>query len=201
LEVIGCFCLTELGFGNNTVKMETTSTYDADTGEFVVNSPTDLSQKYWISNGAHHANHALVFGQTIVKGKNEGVNAFLVRIREEDGSLRRGVQLRDMGIKIGVNAVDNAIIRFENVRVPRVNLMNKYGDVTEKGDFVSPYDNINVRFFKVTERLLSGRICIAAGAVGGARACLWIALKYAQQRKSIGPEGLSTVPILNYQLQ
>jgi acyl-CoA oxidase len=50
--------------------METTVTYDDKKQEFIVNSPTTLSQKYWITNGAVHANYALVFGQTIVKGKN-----------------------------------------------------------------------------------------------------------------------------------
>lgn len=42
-EIIGCFCLTELGYGNNAVKMETTVTYDDKTSEFVVNCPTVLS--------------------------------------------------------------------------------------------------------------------------------------------------------------
>jgi len=84
-----------------------------------------------------------------------------------------------MGIKIGVNGVDNAIIRFNNVRIPRVNMLNKYCDVDASGKFNSEYKNINVRFFKVTERLLSGRICIAALSLGGTRACLYIAAKYA----------------------
>lgn len=61
-EVIGCFCLTELGFGNNAVKMETTIEYDEKAKEFVVNTPTVLSQKYWITNGFKHSNYALVFG-------------------------------------------------------------------------------------------------------------------------------------------
>ena len=61
-EIIGCFCLTELGYGNNAIKMETTITYDDKTKEFVVNSPSVLSQKYWITNGFRHSNHALVFG-------------------------------------------------------------------------------------------------------------------------------------------
>jgi len=43
LEVIGCFCLTELGYGNNAVKMETTVTYDSKTSEFIVETPTPLS--------------------------------------------------------------------------------------------------------------------------------------------------------------
>lgn len=115
--------------------------------------------------------------------------------------LQSGVQCRDMGVKIGVNGVDNAILRFTNVRIPRTNMLNKYCDVDATGKFQSPIKSLNGRFFAVTERLLSGRICIAGIALGGTRGCLYVAVKYAQQRKSIGPEGLSTVPIFNYQLQ
>lgn len=43
LEHMGCFCLTELGYGNNAVEMETTATYDENTKEFIVNSPSTLS--------------------------------------------------------------------------------------------------------------------------------------------------------------
>ena len=100
-EVIGCFCLTELGFGNNAIKMETTVTYDDMTQEFIVNSPTVMSQKYCITNGFKHSNWALVFGQTIVKGKNEGVAAFLVQIRDKNMKEMPGVQIIDMGLKIG----------------------------------------------------------------------------------------------------
>lgn len=62
--------------------METTVTFDKAKDQFIVNSPTVLSQKYWITNGFRHSNNALVFGQTIVDGKNEGVGAFLVPIRD-----------------------------------------------------------------------------------------------------------------------
>jgi len=40
LSHMGCFCFTELGYGNNAIEMETTSTYDPSTQEFIVNSPT-----------------------------------------------------------------------------------------------------------------------------------------------------------------
>lgn len=82
LDVTGCFCLTELGYGNNAVQMETTATYDEKSKTFSINSPSALSWKYWITNGACHANWAIVFAQTHVKGKNEGVNAFLVQVRD-----------------------------------------------------------------------------------------------------------------------
>lgn len=88
LQTVGCFCFTELGYGNNAAQMETTVTYDNEKEEFVVHSPSDLSQKYWISNGYHHANMAVVFGQTIVNGKNEGVNPFLVPIRDGQMNLK-----------------------------------------------------------------------------------------------------------------
>jgi acyl-CoA oxidase len=80
---MGCFCFTELGYGNNAPKMETTAHYDPVTQEFTIHSPTTLSQKFWITNGACHANYAIVFAQTIVADKNEGINSFIVRIRDE----------------------------------------------------------------------------------------------------------------------
>lgn len=134
-SVVGCFCLTELGYGNNAVEMETTVTYDKEKQEFVVNSPTVLSQKYWITNGFRHSTHAMVFGQTIVDGKNEGVGAFLVPIRDEKLNEKQGVSITDMGVKMGVNGVDNAALTFDNVRIPRENMMNRYTDVNEKGEF------------------------------------------------------------------
>ena len=69
---MGCFGLTELGYGNNAVQMETTVTYDKETKEFIVNTPTPLAQKYWITNGACHAHHIVVFSQLYIDGVNQG---------------------------------------------------------------------------------------------------------------------------------
>jgi acyl-CoA oxidase len=89
---------------------------------------------------------------------------------------------------------------FDNVRIPRENMMNKYSDVQPDGTFTSETAHIPSRFFKVTERLVSGRLCIASMALGATRACLYIAIKYAMQRLGAGPTGLSDTPIFNYQL-
>ena len=48
--------------------METTAVYDSKTDEFIVNTPTPLAQKYWITNGAIHAKHCIVFAQLNVRG-------------------------------------------------------------------------------------------------------------------------------------
>ena len=163
-----------------------------------MNSPSTLSQKYWITNGYNHANMAIVFGQTIVDGKNEGVSAFLVPIRDQNMKPKPGVRITELGIKMGLNGVDNAALKFDNVRIPRENMLNKFTDVDENGRFNSKIKNLNQRFFYVTERLLSGRLCIASMMVGGSRACLYIAITYAKQRMAVGPKGESDTPIFNY---
>ena len=60
---VGCFGLTELGYGNNAVEMETTATYDKEKDQFVIHSPSVKSQKYWITNGACHAHWCVVFAK------------------------------------------------------------------------------------------------------------------------------------------
>ena len=119
LKNMGCFCFTELGYGNNAPKMETTAHYDDKTQEFTINCPTPQSQKYWITNGACHANYAIVFAQTYVGGKNEGINSFIVRIRDDNMKPMPNVTIEDMGHKIGLNGVDNGRLFFKNVRIPR----------------------------------------------------------------------------------
>lgn len=77
LEDVGCFGLTELGYGNNAVQMETTATYDKGAKEFIVNTPNPLAQKYWITNGACHAHHIIVFSQLYIDGVNQGWDILL----------------------------------------------------------------------------------------------------------------------------
>lgn len=118
--------------------METTSEWDPKTQEFIINSPTVLSQKYWITNGAIHCNYAIVFAQLLLPGnKTEGVHAFLVRVRNEDSSVCKGVFIEDMGSKFGLNGVDNGRLRFDNVRVPREAILNKYSEMSPTGEFTS----------------------------------------------------------------
>lgn len=186
LENMGCFGFTELGYGNNAPKMETTATYDKEKQEFIINCPTVQSQKFWITNGACHANYMVTFAQTIVDGKNEGVNAFLVQVRDENMKPSKGVMIEDMGWKIGLNGIDNGRLSFKNVRIPREAMLNRQNDVTADGKFVSDIKKVSARFFKVADRLLSGRLCISAMSLGALKMVLFHAIRYSQQRLTAG---------------
>ena len=48
-----------------------------------------------------------------------------------------GVEIVDMGVKMGLNGVDNGKLKFTKVRIPRTNMLNKLNDVTPDGQFKS----------------------------------------------------------------
>lgn len=200
LTNMGCFCFTELGYGNNAPKMETTAHFDQEKQTFTINCPTVQSQKYWITNGACHANWAVVFAQTYVKGVNEGLNGFLVQIRDENMKPCTGVMIEDMGVKMGLNGIDNARLIFTNVVVPREAMLNRINDVTADGRFISETKKPSNRFFKVADALLSGRLCISGMTMGGTKATLKVAVRYAMQRLGLSANGNSETPIMSYQL-
>lgn len=139
-----------------------------------------------------------MFAQTIVEGKNEGVNAFLVRIRSDALKEQPGVTIQDMGWKMGLNGVDNALLKFKDVKVPREALLNRLADVTAEGKFVCPTEKAYARFFEVTAKLITGRMCLASLNIGAVRSCLYIAITYARQRMGVGATGESDMPIYNF---
>ncbi|OBJ86588.1 acyl-CoA dehydrogenase [Mycobacterium asiaticum] len=187
LDLLGCFAMTETGHGSDVQSLETTATYDPETEEFVVHSETPTARKDYIGGAAETARMAAVFAQLIThedgKPVNHGVHCLLVPIRDEDGNDLPGVTTSDCQYKGGLPGVDNGRIMFDHVRVPRVNLLNKYGDVAPDGTYTSPIDNPNRRFFTMIGTLIRGRVTVGGSAGAAARVALDIATRYALQRR------------------
>jgi acyl-CoA oxidase len=203
LELRGCFAMTETGHGSDVQSLETTATYDAAAEEFVIDSATPTARKDYIGGAAETATVAAVFAQLITTKNNEpvnhGVHCFVVPIRDADGNGLPGVTTSDNHYKGGLPGVDNGRIVFDHVRVPRVNLLNKYGDVAPDGTYSSPIDNPNRRFFTMIGTLIRGRISVAGSAGNAARLALDIATRYALQRRQFSAPGDETeVLIMDY---
>lgn len=192
LELLGCFAMTEIGHGSDVQALETTATYDKATDELIVHSPTPSATKEYIGGAALHARMAAVFAQLIVDGEGHGVHCVLVPIRDADGNDVPGVRTADDGLKGGLRGVDNGRLTFDEVRVPRENLLNRYGDVDEDGVYSSPIENRGRRFFTMLGTLIRGRVSVAGAAGSATRLALEIAVRYATQRRQFDvPDGLA----------
>ncbi|WP_067664399.1 acyl-CoA dehydrogenase family protein [Nocardia miyunensis] len=199
LDLLGCFAMTESGHGSDVANLETTATYDPATEEFVVHSPTDSSRKDYIGGAAEHARMAAVFAQLITGGEGRGVHCFLVPLRDADGNDLPGVTTSDCGLKGGLPGVDNGRIRFDHVRIPRENLLNRYADVDPDGTYSSDIENPSRRFFTTLGTLVRGRISVGGAAAAAARVALSIAVRYAEQRRQFDdPDTGEEVVLLDY---
>jgi acyl-CoA oxidase len=65
-----------------------------------------------------------------------------------------------MGYRMGLNGVDNAKLLFDNVRVPRENLLNKYSDVDDSGKFMTSIANGRARFLTVADQVYKGLLLL-----------------------------------------
>ncbi|MEV6428097.1 acyl-CoA dehydrogenase [Nocardia sp. NPDC051463] len=199
LDLLGCFAMTESGHGSDVANLETTATYDPETQEFVVHSPTPSARKDYIGGAAEHARMAAVFAQLITEGESQGVHCLLVPIRDEHGVDLPGVTTFDDGLKGGLLGVDNGRIVFDNVRIPRENLLNRYADVAPDGTYSSDIENPSRRFFTTLGTLVRGRVSVGGAAAAGARVALSIATRYALKRRQFAdPDDGSETLLLDY---
>lgn len=143
---------------------------------------------------------ATVFAKLIIDEIDYGVNAFIVPIRDTNSKILKGIKIGDCGLKMGLNGVDNGTISFENVVIPKENMLDRFASVNEKGEFESPIPGDNRRFFTMLGTLVGGRIGIPRSALAAAKSGLTIAIQYSDKRRQFGPEGGSEVPILNYRM-
>ncbi|XP_031842870.1 acyl-coenzyme A oxidase 1 isoform X2 [Nomia melanderi] len=136
-NIIGTYAQTELGHGTFIRGLETTATYDVSTKEFILNSPTLTSYKWWPGGLGHTANYAVVVAQLYTQGECRGIHPFIVQLRhEETHEPLPGIKIGEIGTKLGMNATNNGFLGFDNVRIPRENMLMKNSQVLEDGTYV-----------------------------------------------------------------
>ena len=196
MELPGCYAMTETGHGSNVQALRTTATYDPDTQEFVVNTPDDDARKDYIGNAARDGRLAVVFAQLITGGEERGVHALLVPIRDSRGEPCDGVRIEDCGAKLGLNGVDNGRLWFDQVRVPRENLLDKLAQVHEDGTYFSAIENPTRRFFTMLGTLIQGRISVGGASISASKVALTIAVRRALERRQFGAPGAEQEALL-----
>lgn len=204
MEIFGAFGLTEVAHGTNALGCRTSATYDIASESFILHTPDFEAAKCWVGNLGKTCTHSIVYAQLYTPdGKNHGLNAFLVPIRDPKTMLAySGVRVGDLGEKIGLNGIDNGFVLFEKYKIPRENLLSRTGDVTKDGKFESPFKDANKRMGASFGALSGGRVSICGIATTYLVKAITIAVRYSAARKQFGPEnGPEELPVLEYQAQ
>ncbi|XP_073462237.1 peroxisomal acyl-coenzyme A oxidase 1 isoform X2 [Aquarana catesbeiana] len=198
MQAIGTYAQTELGHGTHLRGLETTATYDPSTQEFILNSPTVSSIKWWPGGLGKTSNHAVVLAQLYTQGECKGLHAFIVPIREMGThEPLPGVTVGDIGPKFGFDEIDNGFLSFNKFRIPRENMLMKYAKVEPDGTYVKP----------LSDKLTYGTMVFIRSMIVGdsarslSRACT-IAIRYSAVRhQSEIRVGDPEPQILNFQTQ
>jgi butyryl-CoA dehydrogenase len=152
-EQIGAFCLTEANAGSDAGAVETTAIYD--NGQYVINGT-----KVFVTNGGV-CGLALIFAVTNTDTQGAGASVLMV---EKDTP---GFSVGELEDLCGMRANPVSSLFLEEVRVPKDNLLGRPGDGLKIG----------------LNALDTGRIGIAAQALGIAQAAFEAAVKYAKERQ------------------
>jgi acyl-CoA oxidase len=196
-DATGVFLATELGYGNSVASLETRAVYDAERREFTLHSPSPQSLKFMPNTAFPVSKLAVVMARLISGAEDHGVFPFLVRVRASDGKACSGVHIAPLTEKPG-SVLDNAITRFDHVRLPKSHLLAGSGSVLhDDGRFESCIPSHRKRFLASMERVQTGRVCFTSAAAAVLRAATWICMRYTAQRLSSAP-GKRRIPLLRY---
>ncbi|WP_329542871.1 acyl-CoA dehydrogenase family protein [Streptomyces sp. NBC_01358] len=196
LRRIGTFLCTEVAHGNDAAAIETTATYDPERDGFVLHTPHAGAQKFMPNTSpAGGPKSGLVAARLIVEGRDQGVFLLLVPLTDGSRTLP-GIRVRRLPARMG-SPVDHCLTSFDQVFVDRGALLGgAQGRVGDDGVFRSGTDGRRRRFLASIGRVVTGRICMSASAVGSARTTLAVAVRYGGHRFVSGGRSAPPVPVV-----
>ena len=201
MEISGCYAQTELGHGSDVKGLEIQAIYDHKTKEFILHSPTITATKWWIGGLGAAANHALIIAQLIINGNNYGPHPFLVQLRDlKTHEPLPGVDVGDIGPKIGLHSNDNGYCRFDNYRISKKYMLARFSKINDAGE----YEIIDPNGIKILYlSLVKARLEILGDAWFPFSSALTIAIRYSIVRHQFSdPEDpTKEKKIIDYQIQ
>lgn len=135
LEMIGCYCQTELGHGSNVRGLRTEAHYNHEYDCFILTTPTLCSIKWWPGGLGKICTHALIYAQLFINKKEYGIQTFLIQIRDNNHRPLPNIEVGDIGPKLGDNANDTGFLRLDSVAIPRKNMLSRYQYIDDNGIF------------------------------------------------------------------
>ncbi|CAG8518514.1 2643_t:CDS:2 [Acaulospora colombiana] len=143
-------------------------------------------------------NHGAVFARLIIDNKDYGVHPFIVQLRGEGHKPLPGIEIGDIGPKLGFNNMDNGFVRFTKVRIPRTNMPMKYSKVSNTGVYSTP-PHAKI----VYGALVAGRADIIYNSSEFLAKVLTIAIRYSIIRKQGNnyKDSSQESQVLDYQFQ
>jgi acyl-CoA oxidase len=203
-EMYSC-AASELSHGSNLKQIQTVAEYDSTTKKFTLHTPSETGSKYWIGNSTFVSHYVVVLSKIVVNGKEKGIGWLRVPLWKENSSSNNtihktrypGVEVTDIGMKPGCNGIGNGCITFKNVKLPREALLSRFCQVAEDGTFTSNLTEAEL-FLRSIQTFVLERLGVATAAIGGAKACMYVALRYAAVRRQFGPDPSHEVPLISY---
>ncbi|KAG1900135.1 acyl-CoA dehydrogenase NM domain-like protein [Suillus fuscotomentosus] len=191
-DVIGQFCLTELGRGLDIFRMKTSATL-LPTGEFDLHTPSPSDAKFMPPTIPVKGLPCVgvVFAQLYVDGECRGPRPFIVNLN--DGyDMCNGVTSMQMLLppRGGSSPVNHALTSFHHVRLPPSALL---GDLTKS-------DTIHRDFMSSIWRVMVGSLALSSLAIPYLQVGSFVAARYFQRRHVTSLQG-NPMPIISYRTQ
>ena len=101
-----------------------------------------------------------------------------------------GVRIEDCGAKLGLDGVDNGRLWFDQVRVPRDNLLDRYAEIRDDGTYFSAIENPTKRFFTMLGTLIQGRVSVCGAGIYATKVAQTIAVRHALRAPPVRAAGL-----------
>ncbi|MFD8967777.1 acyl-CoA dehydrogenase [Streptomyces sp. NPDC059568] len=195
LRRVGTFLCTELAHGNDAAALETTAVYDRARDGFVLHTPHAGAQKFMPNTSpVGGPKSGVVAARLLVDGADHGVFLFLTPLTDGERALP-GVRVRGLPALLG-SPVDHSLTSFDQVFVARDALLGgAQGRLGADGVFTSEQSNRRRRFLTSIGRVTTGKLSMSAGALGGARVALALAVRYGGHRLISGARAVDRVPV------